>query len=298
MSERDRSAGATWCVSLTVPASSQALFETVLEGLGGALSSGEPATGDHPIRLQLHLSEKPNTDLLADLLSTAAEAAGVDVPEARVEELDPRDWVAESQAALPPIRSRRLWIHGSHVTEPRPAGCRSLLIEAAAAFGTGRHETTLGCLLTLERLAQSRRPRRILDMGCGSGILALAASRLWPGSRILGIDNDPVAVAVARGNAEVNGLGRRVRFRSSDGYRAGGLRGEGGFELVIANILARPLAVMAPGLRKALAPGGAAVLAGLLSSQERQVMAPHEALGLRLARRITLGDWSILLLRG
>lgn len=300
----DRDGGGTWCVSLSVPAERLPLFEAALEGLGGALVSGEPATGMRPVLLQLYLDSEPDSDSLGALLVSAAEAAGVAPPTPSVERLPPRDWVAESQAALPPIRSRRFFVHGGHVAEAPPPGRWPLLIEAAAAFGTGRHETTWGCLSAMETLARGRRYRRVLDMGCGSGILALAAARLWPAARVLGVDNDAGAVAVARRNARANRLSARAGFLCNEGYRRGALRGlgispgRGAFDLVVANILARPLAAMAPDLRRALAPGGNAILAGLLTGQERQVMAPHEALGLSLVRRVTLGDWAILLLRG
>ena len=289
--------GGSCCVSLDLPAAGLELFEAVLAPLGGALVSDAPTDSGRPLTLRLYLDEAPEPAALTALLAEAAAAAGIDPPPPRIERLAARDWVAESQAALPPIATARLWLHGRHVAGPPPAGRAPLLIEAAAAFGTGRHETTLGCLLALERLARRRRVRRLLDMGCGSGVLALAAARLWPAARVLGVDEDPRAVAVARGNARANGLGGRVRVVPGQGYRPAALRGWGAFDLVTANILARPLAAMAPGLRRALAPGGLAVLAGLLRTQERQVLAPHEALGLRLVRREVFGDWSVLVLR-
>ena len=288
----------SWRVSFSVPAPRAADYEVALEGLG-ALVIGLPTAPEETVPLELHLPTRPDETALAALLAAVAEAAEQEPPTFAVVALAERDWVGESQRALAPIRSGRFWVHGGHVQEPPPAGLMALRIEAAQAFGTGRHETTLGCLLALEDLAKRRRPpARVLDLGCGSGILALAAARLWPGARVLAADNDPVAVAVARDNARINRLAGRVEVLRAEGYRAGVLRGRGPFDLVVANILARPLAALAPGLRANLAPGGRAVLSGLLRGQEGKVRAPHEALGLRLVRRLHLGDWSVLVLRG
>lgn len=288
---------ATWRVALAVPADALPYVEAAFEALGGAVASAAEPDADGLIALECHLTAAPDEAMLAARLAAAAEAAGRPLPAPLVEPVAARDWVGESQAALAPLRSRRFWLHGSHDEAAAPAGLFPLLVEAGQAFGTGRHETTLGCLLAMERLAKRHRPRRVLDMGCGSGILGLAAARLWPAARVLGIDNDPVAVAVARRHAELNRLARRARFVCAEGYRPEALRGRGPFDLVLANILARPLAAMAPDLRRALAPGGLALLSGLLVSQERQVIAPHEALGLRLGRRDRLSDWSVLRLR-
>lgn len=290
-------AASSWRLALAVPAAAAPLFEVALEGLGGAVVREAEADEAGQIALTCFLSTEPDASSLAPLLAAVAEAAGCEPPVPRVERLPDRDWVSDSQAGLRPLRSRRFWIHGSHDAGPAPAGLFPLLVDAGQAFGTGRHETTLGCLLAMEALAKRSRPARILDMGCGSGILALAAARLWPSARVLGVDNDAVAVAVARRHARRNGLARRCRFICAEGYRPEALRGRGGFDLVLANILARPLAAMAPGLRRRLAPRGWALLSGLLVAQEAQVLAPHEALELRLVRRSRLAEWSVLWLR-
>ncbi len=287
----------SWRLTLAVPPDSVAFFEAALESLDAIVASAAEADPDGLIALDGYLDHEPEAGVLAARLAAAAAAAGCAPPDPTVEPLAARDWVVESQEAHAPLRSRRFWVHGGHVAAKPPAGLLPLRVEASQAFGTGRHETTLGCLLAMEALAKRRRPRRVLDMGCGSGILALAAARLWPAATVLGIDNDPVAVAVARRHAVLNGLSRRVVFVPAEGYRPAALRGRGRFDLVLANILARPLAAMAPDLQRALAPGGLALLSGLLVSQERQVSAPHEALGLRLVRRRRLSGWSVLTIR-
>jgi ribosomal protein L11 methyltransferase len=211
--------------------------------------------------------------------------------------LPSKDWLAESRKALPPVTAGRFYLRGSHVRGPTPRGKLALLVDAGAAFGTGRHETTKGCLIVLDRLARDgRRFHRILDLGCGSGVLALAAARLWPGL-VLGVDNDPAAVRVARENLALNGLADRIRMIRSDGFAAPGLRRAAPFDLVMANILAGPLIRLAPGLARNLAPGGRAILSGLMTDQVPEVLAAHRRQGLVLESERHRDDWSVLLLR-
>ncbi len=289
-------AGSGWRIDLTVPAAAQAVFEAALEPVGGALAIGLPGA-DGLVPFQVYLQEPPDRGVLRACLVDAAEAVSTEVPETRIAALADTDWVAESQSNLPAIRAGRFYLHGSHVTGPPPPASIPLLIDANVAFGTGRHETTRGCLLALEGLAKAGfRPRRLLDLGCGSGILALAMARLWR-RPVLAADNDPAAVAVARVNARINRCGRWVRPLVSEGYRHPSLRAAGPFDLIAANILAEPLARMAVELRAHLAPGGRAVLSGLLVKQERLVLNPHRAQKLRLVRRLRLAEWSTLVLR-
>jgi ribosomal protein L11 methyltransferase len=211
--------------------------------------------------------------------------------------LPPKDWLAESRKALPPVAAGRFYLRGSHVRGPTPRGKLALLVDAGAAFGTGRHETTKGCLLALDRLARAgRRFHRILDLGCGSGVLALAAARLWSGL-VLAADNDLAAVRVARENVALNGLAGRIRVIRSQGFAAAGLRSRAPFDLIMANILAGPLIQLAPGLARNLAPGGWAVLSGLMTDQAPEVLAAHCRQGLVLESERRLDDWSVLLLR-
>ena len=214
--------------------------------------------------------------------------------DAKVEPLPERDWVAESLKGLPPVRAGRFWIFGAHVAEPPPAAAIALRIEAGPAFGTGQHETTRGCLLALEALAKrGRRFSSPLDLGCGTGVLALAMARLWR-VPVTASDIDPVAVRETLANARTNGMAPLIDGVAAAGLAAPALAGRGRFDLVVANILARPLVRLAADLRAALAPGGVLVLSGLLKKQERQVLAAYLPLGFRLRRRIVLGDWSTL----
>ncbi len=285
-----------WRLDISIPAPAVPAFEAALAELGGAMATDAPeAHAD--VGLQVYLDAEPGRPRLAGLLAGAALQAGVSVPEARVERLPDVDWVTESHRALPAIQAGPFYIHGAHVEEPAPPGAIPILIEAGPAFGTGRHESTLGCLLALADLAKHRKvaraPTRALDMGCGSGLLAIAIAKLW-GCPVRAVDNDPAAVRAAAGNAAANGVGERVAAWRGDGYDEKALGTEARFDLIAANILAAPLRAMAPELKRHLAPGGVAVLSGLLDDQADAVIAAHAPL--RLARRLPLGGWVTLVL--
>ena len=264
--------------------------ETVLEANALALSRFEIARGRR-WRVDALLEHEPRPALLASV----AEAARLSPRRIHLVPLPPRDWVAESRARLPAIRAGRFFIRGAHVRTRPPRGSIPILLEAGTAFGTGRHETTRGCLMALQGLA-SRPVARPLDLGCGSGVLALAIAHLWR-VPVLAVDNDPVAVAVARENAAKNGLGDLVRAVRSDGYAAAAVRRRAPFDLVVANILADPIIAFAPALARHLAPGGHAILSGFFRAQEGAVAAAHARVGLKVVQRRRLGDWSVLLCR-
>jgi len=265
-------------------------LEEALEPLAVALLRFERAKGKR-WRIDALFTTKPERKPIQSLL----RSLGLGNRAWQLDRLPDRDWVAESQARLPALKVGRFFIHGSHHRGALPRGKLALEIDAGIAFGTGRHQTTRGCLELIERLARTP-PARPLDLGCGTGILALAMAKLW-GVPVLAADNDPQAVAVARENAARNGLQDFIRPLRSEGYRAAALRRAGPFDLIVANILARPLIEMAPDLVRQRAPGGRVILSGLLIEQEPEVLAAHRKLGLRCEARQHHGDWSALLLR-
>jgi ribosomal protein L11 methyltransferase len=232
-------------------------------------------------------------DLMARL-ALAAAAGGGALLEIRETKLADRDWLKENQLAFPPLRIGRFFVYGSHHRGEVPVGAIGIMLDAATAFGTGEHPSTRGCLMALEMLARRRPIGHPLDIGTGTGILSIAAAKLLR-HPVLARDIDSSSVAVARHNIERNGVKRLIRVDRASGYRHG-LRRRG-YDLVLANILARPLAVMAADLARHLAPGGHAVLSGLLRRQEGIVLAPHRGLGLALERRIVIDGWSTLILR-
>ncbi|MGE3295638.1 MAG: 50S ribosomal protein L11 methyltransferase, partial [Geminicoccaceae bacterium] len=186
-------------------------------------------------------------------------------------------------------------VHGSHARDAVPPGAVAIEIDAGLAFGSGEHATTQACLASLDRLARRRRFRRVLDVGCGSGVLAIAAAKCWP-ARVLAVDNDPIAVRVARENVALNGVAEHVRVELGEGYGHPFVRRLRPFDLVLANILADPLIELAPTLARHLAPAGHAVLSGLLDRQAEAVIAAHRREGLELVDRADQGPWAALVL--
>lgn len=218
------------------------------------------------------------------------------VPRFRAADIPDVNWVALSQAALPPVRASRFTVHGSHDRARVPQGPNAILIEAGEAFGTAHHATTFGCLVALDRLAGQRDFGRILDLGCGSGILAIAAARIWPRASIHGVDIDPQSVVVARENASVNRTGGRIAFTCGPGVSSPAVRNAGPFDLILANILAGPLIALAPDIRSATATGGAAILSGLLTREAPRVLAAYRAHGFVLQSHRRGDGWSTLTL--
>lgn len=290
-----------WRIAVVVPEAHAPVFAEAIGDHAEAVSTFELEEGGDWL-VEATAAREPDRPRLAARVAVLAEALGLDEPALVVEDVPPIDWVSHSYQGFPPIRAGRFFVHGSHHGDGVPAGSVPLQVDAATAFGTGEHGSTRGCLLALDRLARRFRPGRtrgrgVLDMGCGSGILALAAAKRWR-VPVAAVDIDPEAVRVTLVNAALNGARGRVRAAGGDGYATPLVRARGPYRLITANILARPLARMAPALRRHLAPGGVAVLAGLLTRQERHVLQAHRAQGLRLAFRIPQGEWTTLVLRG
>jgi ribosomal protein L11 methyltransferase len=237
----------------------------------------------------------PDRAALETALALAAASVGVAAPAPEIERIPDTDWVLANLRDFPPIDAGRFYVHGSHFAGRPPAGRVALKIDAGAAFGSGEHATTRGCLLAIDALLRRKPIRHPLDLGCGSGILAMALAKATA-RKVLAADIDPTAVKVARRNAALNGVRARLAAVTSIGYRNPAIRRGRPYDLIVANILARPLVAMAADLKRHLAPGGYAVLSGLLVRQERQVLAAHRLQGLSLAARLRLNGWSTLVL--
>ena len=216
-------------------------------------------------------------------------------PNVQIFAVPDRDWVRESLAGLAPVVAGRFYLHGSHDRALRRVGGASLEIDAGTAFGTGHHGTTSGCLLAFDAILKKRRPKRVLDLGTGTGVLALAAAFTLR-ANVIGTDIDPEAVRVAKLNAKLNHLGPWLGGLVATGLHHRIIAARAPYDLIFANILARPLAQLATGLSRLLAPGGAIILSGLTLDQERWIRAAYFGRGLSVQRSIRSGNWVALVM--
>jgi ribosomal protein L11 methyltransferase len=259
-----------------------ALFE-LASSPQAVLISEEPFTDDATV--EALYAQMPDGDLLSRL-------AGRDV---HVALLPDTDWIKLSQEGLPPVRAGRFFVYGAHDAGTVPAGVIAIRIEAGMAFGTGHHETTSLCLAAMSDLAKARRFANVLDLGCGTGLLAIGAAKLWK-KRVTASDVDPIAVAVTRENAAANDAGALVGHVIADGLAHPALAARAPYDLIVANILAEPLTRLAPSIAQGLARGGVLILSGLLRWQENLVLGFYRPQGLILRDIRRDGPWSALVL--
>jgi ribosomal protein L11 methyltransferase len=282
------------CAQVCGAAAAAAILDLLGEQ-AGAVSAFESGAGAEEWTVEAYAPAPLLDPDLNVRLALAAAAAGGRLIAAGERLLPARDWLADNQLAFPPLAIGRFFIYGSHYQGRVPVGRIGIRVDATTAFGTGEHASTRGVLSALADLAKRRRFRRPLDVGTGTGILAIAAAKRLH-RRVLASDIDPAAAAVARTNAARNGVAGLVRVRAAPGYRDRVLR-KGCYDLVLSNILARPLALMARDLKQVLLPGGRAVLSGLLPRQERIVLAAHRSCGMTLERRYVIDGWSSLVVK-
>ncbi len=279
---------------LAVPAPALPAVAELATSLGAALWA-DLANDPDPVPLDLTLPAALDAQALETGIAAVLEAFGFPPAQIILEALPEKDWLEEVQRSLPALSAGRFYVYGQHVRETPPAELIALRVEAALAFGSGHHESTHGCLEALSELAYGPAVGRVLDMGCGSGILAMAAARLWP-CRVLASDIHAESVRVAAENAALNGVAGQVTAICSDGYRDPRVAAAAPYDLIFSNILARPLIAFAPDLACHLAPGGRAILAGLLVREGEAVLQAHRDAGLDLLRARDLGQWRCLLL--
>lgn len=276
-----------WIARVTVPreraADVAALMELAPPSPQAVLTAEDPF--DPNVTVEALYEKMPDAKFLTSLIG-AEVIAGI---------LPDQDWIRASQEGLPPVRAGRFFVYGAHDGARVPHGTIPMRVEAGQAFGTGHHESTALCLAALSDLARARRPGTILDIGCGTGVLAIGAAKLWH-REILATDIDPIAVETTRINANLNGVAPLVRSAIADGLDHPFIRAGAPYDLILANILADPLTKLAPGIGKIIARGGTLILSGLLYWQENLVLSFYRAQGLRLRRRLHDGSWSALIL--
>ncbi|WP_170790378.1 50S ribosomal protein L11 methyltransferase [Ruegeria lacuscaerulensis] len=270
------------------------------EGLGEAMERLEPEpTGVGVFEVEDgsglwevggYFTETPDETALAVL------AAAFQAKPFVVSELPETDWVAHVRRELAPVEAGRFFVYGSHDADQLPEGRIPLLIEAAMAFGTGHHGTTLGCLKALDYLLnEGFEATKVADIGCGTAVLAMAAARVWDGD-IIASDIDQVAVDVAEANLKANGMAGQVQCVEAAGFDHPDLKAHAPYDLIFANILKGPLVALSPEIGANLRVGGYAILSGILNEQADDVVSVYSQNGFNLARRDEIGEWTTLIL--
>jgi ribosomal protein L11 methyltransferase len=244
--------------------------------------------------VMVHFADAPDQAQLRELVTNAADAEIAST--LSFDTVEARDWVKASLEDLVPVPAGRFVVHGAHDRERVPANKLAVEIEAALAFGTGHHGTTRGCLLLLDHVLKAYQPRRVLDLGTGTGVLGIAAAKALK-IGVLASDIDPPSVKVARENARLNETGNLVQVIHATGFSAPGFARRGPFDLVLANILANPLRQLATPMARHLAPGALVILSGLLTHQAGGVIATYRARSLVPLKHLRIEGWSSLLLR-
>jgi ribosomal protein L11 methyltransferase len=245
-------------------------------------------------RVSVYFAAAPTADERS-ALAAACAAAGVGGRFA-ISALPDADWVRQSLEGLKPVRAGRFLVHGSHDRRQVAANDIGLEIEAGLAFGTGHHGTTAACLVAIDRIAGRQTVRNALDVGTGTGVLAIAIAKRTR-AHVLASDIDPVATAVARENVRLNGVPRSVVTITADGLNDRRIRAGAPYDLVVANILAGPLVSLAPAIRRVVAGGSAVVLSGILTAQARRVAAIYRTQGFVRDNAIVMGEWTTLTMR-
>lgn len=268
-----------------------ALTEAFFEGQAAIAAFERP---DGRWDVTVHFADAPDQALVRELVTNAA---GADVADGvAFDTIEAKDWVKASLEDLVPVPAGRFVVHGQHDRDRVAPNKLGIEIEAALAFGTGHHGTTRGCLLLLDHVLKAWRPRRVLDLGTGTGVLAIAAARALH-EKVLASDIDPPSVQVARENARLNLAGHLVQAVRATGFSAPQFAAAAPFDLVLANILANPLRQLAAPMARHLAPSALVILSGLLTHQAPGVIAAYRARGLVPVRHLRIEGWSSLLLR-
>jgi len=294
----------SWCLSGELPLDTAQKLETILEALADMRGDTPPTLSyfeqeKSPLwKVEVFFPGAPDYGIITMMLEQA-DLLDWDHEITPVEE---KDWVSESQKLLQPVEAGCFFVYGSHDADKAKADTINLQVDAGQAFGTGKHETTAACLEIISQCRDTLKPATILDLGTGSGVLALAVHKIWPLARVTASDIDPIAIDVTRENIEINAGTLReapnqptgIKLAVADGLHNTAFDEDRPFNFIVANILAGPLIDMAADITDALAPEGTLVLSGLLATQEKEVLDAYKARGLSIQGRIEKGEWLAL----
>lgn len=282
----------TWKVTLDISAEARDAAEDALVELGAAVVS--KPTDDGRWQLQAIFAAQQQLIDIRNYLTESIGDGHIDWDRATSTKVAERNWIIESQHFRQPLRVGLYYVHEAHSRPTSAPGGKTIEVAASLAFGTGQHGSTEGCLKALNLLQKNQRYRNILDIGSGSGILAIAAAKTW-NADILATDIDSNALPVARELARRNGVARVIGFQIAAGFGHPEIRARAPYDLILANILAEPLINFVADMRRHISAGGAIVLSGLLNRQAQSVIAVYRAHGMVLKRQLTVGNWSTLI---
>lgn len=254
---------------------------------------------DDPWQLMIITKTAPDADHIARAIKSAEQLTGVTATGYEISKLPDADWLAENRKSFPPLDIAGFWIYGDYVKDPVPKDRIGLKIDAGEAFGSGTHATTHGCIAMLVKHCpkiKNNDKLTIADIGCGSGILAMAAAKLRPMARIIAVDNDPIAVTTAAKNADVNDV-QFIRTACVDGYKDALVKGHAPYDVILANILPSPLIAMAADAAACLGRDGVIILSGLTTAHDNKVIMAHENFGFVLFDRMVISDWVTLVMK-
>ncbi len=267
------------------------IFEIALNPISDAFLIQENE-GDVTYNVVVFFVKKPNLEDLKKRITFAATSSGILEPPIELEKISSRDWLAEFRLKTAPLKIGNFFVYPDHFEDVIPPDLAPIAIDSGLAFGTGKHQSTKGCLLALGALFKSNHVVKLaLDIGCGSGILSIATARLWPNAQILAFDNDSTAVTTAKENVKKNNTNERISVFKNDLLNQNEFSSEETFDLICANILANPLIKSAPFICRYLSSSGALVLSGILDYQETEVEQAYGYSGLILKNRFLCDEW-------
>lgn len=296
----------SWCLSGELPREKSETLENSIEVIAEMQGVFPPTCSsfeqdDSTLwQVDVYFTEEADSTFVNAILIHA----GLDDWTYTLAPLEDRDWVSESQKLLAPVRAGRFLVYGSHDADKRDPKLINLQIDAGQAFGTGKHETTSACLQLIDKIGQSDVPDNMLDIGTGTGVLALAAAKLWPSANVTATDIDPIAIDVTRLNLGINNVAENTEITNvhgihlivADGLHDSALQQKLPYDLIVANILAGPLITMASDIVSAMAKGGKLILSGLLITQKDDVLTAYKNCGMSLVDIVEQGDWAALYL--